>query len=48
MASENNAGQYYVYSVAPEQWTLTALFFLMTVSALVASMKRKHDTSRAL
>jgi parallel beta-helix repeat protein len=47
IAWENDAGQYHVYSVTPEQWTLTALFFLMAVSALVLSMKRKHDATKS-
>lgn len=48
MATMDNAGEYYVYNVVPEQFALIALLSLMTVSSLiVAHTRRKHIGARS-
>jgi parallel beta-helix repeat protein len=46
MATEDNAGDYYVYNVIPEHFTLIALLSLMAVSSLIVTYARVARKSR--
>jgi parallel beta-helix repeat protein len=47
MATKDNAGEYYVYSVVPEHFTLIALLLFMIVSALIITRtKRNQETKK--